>query len=223
MSQVRNFIWILPFIGSILTAISLFTPAVLFPPSYLQYMDGFYLIFGGGTPIIGFLPYPGVLIIGIISTILLTVCTIILFISSLTHRGKETPGSWIALAILLIGGTIFYIAGSEAAFYIYTMIHYMMPGSFWQGGIPSFSVIAPFIGGGLSLLGYIIGKAKGEEETEIKPLPKEEPTPSEEVVAPAPISAEEAPGINFCPVCGEKIPDLDAKYCPGCGTDLKSL
>jgi hypothetical protein len=223
MSQVRNYIWLLPFFGSIITAISLFTPAVFFPPNSLLYMDGFFILLGGGYPIFGFFNIPSVIIVGIISTILLTVCIIILFISSLTHRGKETPGSWIALGILLIGGTIFYIAGAEFGTMMYYILHAMIPVSFWQGGIPSFSVIAPFIGGGLSILGFIIGRTKGEEEPEIKPILKEEPTPSEELPTPTTIATEEAPSVNFCPVCGEKISDLEAKYCPGCGTDLKSL
>ena len=126
MSEVRKHIWIIPFIGSIITAISLFTPVLVYPGgSYfiLQYMNGFRILFSGGIPSVGFIGMLGVTIVGIIGTIILVVCTIILFISSLTHRGKETPGSWIALGIILIGGTIFYIAGAELGTFIYYIIH----------------------------------------------------------------------------------------------------
>jgi len=231
MSKVRNYIWILPFIGSILTAISLFTPAVVFPgfPHRLQYMNGFYLLIFGGFPVPGFLAIPSLMIVGISCTILITVCTIILFISPLTHRGKETPGSWIALGILLIGGTIFYIAGSELGYFIYSIINLGFPISFWQGAIPSFAVIAPFIGGGLSILGFIIGKSTSKEKVEITPISKdetpivkEEPSVSEEIAPPVSVPIEEPHGVNFCPACGEKIPNADAKFCPGCGYDLKS-
>ncbi|MFW9821031.1 MAG: zinc ribbon domain-containing protein [Candidatus Thorarchaeota archaeon] len=233
MSEVRKYIWILPFIGSILTAISLFTPAVIFPgaPHQLLYMNGFYLLIGGGFPVPGYLFIPSLMIVGIGCFILILVCTIILFISPLTHRNKETPGSWIALGILLIGGTIFYIAGTELGYFIYSIINFASPDSFWTGGIPSFAVIGPFIGGGLSILGFIIGRSVGgaEEEVEIKPISKEEPALAQEepqvaqqITPPVSESIEEPQLVNFCPVCGEKVPDADAKFCPGCGYNLKS-
>ncbi|MFW9972874.1 MAG: zinc ribbon domain-containing protein, partial [Candidatus Odinarchaeota archaeon] len=142
----------------------------------------------------------------------------------------ETPGSWVALGIILIGGTIFYIVGTEFGYFIYRMIHMSPPVSFWAGGIPSFAVIAPFIGGGLSILGYIVGKSAGKEkEIEIKPIIKQEPVlvkeaplVSEAITSSVSEPMEEPHGINFCPVCGEKIPDPEAKFCPGCGYNLKS-
>jgi hypothetical protein len=237
MSEVRRYIWILPFIGSIITAISLFTPTFVFPGmpvpgnAIIRYMNGFYLIVGGGSPVPYFIGIPSLMIVGIGSTILLVICTIILFISSLTHRNKEIPGSWIALGILLIGGTIFYLAGIQLGYFIYHIINYGTPASFWAGGVPSFAVIGPFIGGALSILGYIIGKTvrAGEEEVEIKPISKEEPPVvkeepqiSEEVTPPVSEPIEEPQAVNFCPVCGEKIPDAEAKFCPGCGYNLKS-
>jgi hypothetical protein len=232
MDEVRKYIWILPFIGSILIAISLFTPAVVFPgtPTALHFMNCAYLLVGGGYPIFQYMLIPSLMIVGISCTILLVVCTLIMFISSLTHRNKETPGSWIALGILLIGGTIFYIAGTELGYFIYSIIHTGFPSSFWQGGIPSFAVIGPFIGGGLSILGFIIGRSAGkEEDVEIKPISKEElpkvkeePEITEEIAPTISEPIEEPHAVNFCPVCGEKIPDPEAKFCPGCGYNLKS-
>jgi hypothetical protein len=233
MATVRNYIWIVPLIGSILTVISIFTPAVIFlgAPTILHYMDGFILQVGGGFPVPGFWHVISGLIVGISSTILIVICTLIMFISSLTHRGKETPGSWIALGILLIGGTIFYIAGTELGYFIYNIINFALPDSFWTGGLPSFAVIGPFIGGGMSILAFIIGKSVGiEEEVEIKPISKEEtplvketpPQASVEITPTVSEPIEEPHPVNFCPVCGEKIPDVGAKFCPGCGYNLKS-
>ena len=232
MSEVRKYIWIMPFIGSIITAISLFTPAIIsrVSPHQLIFMNGFYLYVGGGYPVPGYLSIPSLMIVGISCFILILVCTIILFISPLTHRGKETPGSWIALGILLIGGTIIYIAGMELGFFIYSIIHMIPPVSIWAGSIPSFAVVGPFIGGGLSILGYIIGKTAGvKEEVEIKPISKAEPVEvkeehkiMEEVTLPASEPVVEHHIVNFCPVCGEKVPDIEAKFCPGCGYNLKS-
>ena len=51
---------------------------------------------------------------------------------------------------------------------------------------------------------------------------KEETQVSEEITPSVSEPIEEPHGINFCPVCGEKIPDNEAKFCPGCGYNLKS-
>jgi len=223
MSKVRDFIWLLPFIGSILTAISIFTPAAVNftgMGQVFRYMDGFYVVFGPmSDPSFGFTNVPILLIIGIICTILILTCTIIMFISSLTHRKKDTPGSWLALSIILIGGTIYYIAGTEVGYMMYLVIRGYPPSSFWGYHVPSFAVIAPFITSGLSIVAFIIGKSTRKEEVEIKPISKEAPTVSEPVSQPIPI--EDAQAVKFCPACGEKIPHAAAQFCPSCGYDLK--
>ena len=230
MAGIRDHIWLFTFIGAVLTIISLFTPSVVFPlgPSFvLQYMDSFYIIVGGGSgPSVGFMLIPGVMIVGIISTVLIALCTLILFISSLSNRGKKAPVSWIVLGIILIGGTIYYIGGSQLAYFIYRIINYGYPGSFWQGGIPSFSVIAPFIGGGISILSFIVSRSTGEEEVDIKPVSKEKPSESiyrapvkEEVSHPFPTAETQI--AKFCPVCGVKIENLEGRFCPSCGSDLQ--
>ncbi|TET57808.1 MAG: hypothetical protein E3J52_09660, partial [Promethearchaeota archaeon] len=107
MTGIRDYIWILPFIGSILAAISIFTPAAVWYSGlgqYLQYMTGFYVVLGGGTPSFGFVDIPILIIVGVICLILIITCTIIMFISSLTHRKRDAPASWIVFGILFIGG-----------------------------------------------------------------------------------------------------------------------
>ncbi|TKJ23841.1 MAG: hypothetical protein CEE43_01380 [Promethearchaeota archaeon Loki_b32] len=228
MSGIRDYIWILPFIGSILAAISIFTPAAVISSGsgqLLQYMDGFYVILGRGTPEFGFVDIPILMIVGIVCLILMLTSTIIMFISSLTHRKSDAPASWIVLGILFIGGAIYYIAGTEVGYMIYGMINYDMQLSFWDIFDPSFGAIAPFISGGLSILGYIISKSVGKEQMEITPISKditpvskEEALVSEAISQPIPI--EESQSIKFCPACGEKIPSAEAKFCPGCGQNL---
>ncbi|NVM37751.1 MAG: zinc ribbon domain-containing protein [Candidatus Lokiarchaeota archaeon] len=223
MSKVRDFVWLLPFIGSILAAISLFTPAAVnftVMGQVFRYMDGFYIVFGPMFgPTFGFIDIPVLIIIGIICTILISICTIILFISSLTHRKKDTPGSWLALGIILMGGTIYYIAGTEMGYMMYLVIRGSPPESFWGIFVPSFAVIAPFITSGLSIVAFIIGKSTGKEEVEIKPISKEEIRVSEPITQPIPI--EDTQAVKFCPACGEKIPHAQAQFCPSCGYDLK--
>lgn len=224
MPEIRDNIWLLPFIGSILTVISIFTPAAVYNAGLgivFRYMDGFYVTFGGLTPgpSFGFINIPILLIVGIICTILILTCTIILFISSLTHRKKDIPGSWLVLGIFFIGGTIYFIAGTEVGYLMYGLIHHNTAVSFWENHVPSFAAIAPFITGGLSILAFIIGKSTRKEEVEIKPISKEAPLVSEPISQPIPI--EDAQAVKFCPACGEKIPHAQAQFCPSCGYDLK--
>ncbi|MFX1363586.1 MAG: hypothetical protein ACFFCE_09755 [Promethearchaeota archaeon] len=224
MANVRNYLWILPLIGSILTAISFCTPAAVNlsgPGQAFLYMIGFYVVFGGGMgPTFGFTNIPILIIVGTISFIILLICTIIIFISSLTHRNKDPPGSWIALGIITIGATIYYIVGAQVGYMMYFLIRYDDPRNFWGIFNPSYAVIAPFITGGLSILAFIIGKITSTEEIATKPISKEEPKVSEPISQPTPI--EETHSVKFCPACGEKIPHAAAQFCPGCGYDLKS-
>lgn len=228
MAGIRDYIWILPFIGSILAAISIFTPAavrIFGPGQYLQYMNGFYVFIVGGTPEFGFVDIPILMIVGVICLILIITCTIIMFISSLTHRKRDAPASWIVFGILFIGGASYYIGGTEVGYMMYGMINYDTSFSFWDIFTPSFGAIAPFISGGMSILGYIISKSVGKEQVEIAPISKdttsvskEEAPVSEAISQPIPI--EESQSIKFCPTCGEKIPSAEAKFCPGCGLNL---
>ncbi|MFX1410979.1 MAG: zinc ribbon domain-containing protein [Promethearchaeota archaeon] len=230
IAEIRDYIWLFPFIGAILVAIGLFTPAAYEtegPLSTFIWMFGFTLRTGGiNGPDSFIFDVPGYVIPGVISTIFLIACAIILFESSLTHRGTETPGSWIALGILLIGGAIYFIVGVEVGYAIY---FFNETGntewiSFWNDTIlnPGFAVIAPFIGGGLTLLGAILGKTIGRREGIIKP--QTIPT----VVKPAPITetpppiphVEEPKGYRFCPECGTEVKYEDSRFCSICGYRL---
>ena len=230
MTETRRYIWLFPFIGSILTAIGLFTPAALLPVGGLTelfWMYGFFLVVGGGYPDPGFITHiPGLMVLGISCMVVLVVCTIIMFISSLTHRGEDAPGSWLALSILLIGGTIFFIGGAEVAFRIYGFINFdIVDLSFWQHRTPGFAVIAPFIGGGLAIIGYIVSKATRDGEVEITPISKDaapeskETPPLEKEISPPVTPSAEA--IHFCPECGQKISSSDDKFCLSCGFEFK--
>ncbi len=235
MAEARDFIWLCPFIGAILVAIGLFTPAAYETYGIIStfiWMTGFTLVTGGPSdPETGFFAepmggtvIPGYIIPGIIATIFLTICTIILFVSSLTHRKKEIPKSWIALGILLIAGAIYFIAGVEIGFATYWYNEGATEHiSFWTDWDfnPGFAVIAPFIGGGLTLLGAIVGKAIGRPESIAKPkaVPQvEKPVPVAKTPAPTPTPpTEEAKVVRFCSECGTKIEQADATFCSVCG------
>ena len=238
MAEAKDFIWLCPFIGAILIGISLFTPAAYEAHGIYNsfvWMTGFMVLTGGAEPETGFFaePFtgeviPGFIIPGIIAIVIITVSTIILFVSALTHRGKETPGSWIVFGIALIVGAIIFIAGVEigVATYWSNQEPPIYEVSFWGGPPgyeynPGFAVIAPFIGGGLAILGFIIGRALGREEVIGKPkaVPQvEKPVPVAETPPPTPAPAtEEAKVVRFCPECGTKIEQADATFCTVCG------
>ncbi|MFW9987892.1 MAG: hypothetical protein ACFFC3_04490 [Candidatus Odinarchaeota archaeon] len=207
MPTVRNYIWILPLIGSMITTISLFTPAAVYLSGLgteFLFMDGFYIDFGGiMNPSFGFIHIPILLIIGIICLILILICIIIMFISSLTHRKKETPGSWLAIGIIFIGVAIFYIVGSHLGLLFYGLIRENISYNFWGNYVPSFAVIAPFIAGGISIVSFIIDKFTNTEDVEIKPISKEIPLVSEPISQPTVI--KESQIIKFCPRCGYNL------------------
>ena len=229
MAEFKDYVWLFPFIGSIIILIGLFTPAVYenvgFTSTFI-WMTGFMLFTGGGYgPEPDFFDIAGYYIPGIITTMLLTICVIIMFTSALTHRRKETPGSWIALGIIVIGGAIYFIVGVEVGYAMHFFIEYDYTEwvSIWNDTVlnPGFAVIAPFIGGGLTLLGAILGKAIGTQEVIGKPkaVPQvEKPVPVAETPPPTPAPAtEEAKVVRFCPECGTKIEKADATFCSVCG------
>jgi hypothetical protein len=227
MAEFKDYVWLFPFIGAILIGISLITPAAFQSTPFgfiFIWMNGFALLTGGGYgPETDFLDIPGYYIPGIIATIFLIICTLILFVSSLTHRKKETPGSWIALSILLIGGTIYFIASVEIGVAIYNFNQYDATEwvSFWGDYRVGFAVIAPFIGGGLTLLGAILGKTIGKQEFigKIKAVPQvKESVPVVETSAPtATSSIKEAKVVRYCPECGTKIEQIGSAFCSVCG------
>ena len=229
MAEFKDYVWLFPFIGAILVAIGLFTPAAIYhitgyPITELYWMHGVVVMTGGlDGPDVQFVDSLGILIPGIISLILLTICTITLFVSALTHRGKETPGSWIALGILLIGGAIYFIVGTAVGFAVSRMIEFDITEwvRFWENRTPGFAVIAPFIGGGLTILGAILGKTIGKQESIDKPktVPQvEKPIPVVETPPTNPTPApEEAKVVRFCSECGTKIEQPGSAFCSVCG------
>lgn len=221
MGDVRNWVWIFPLIGSILTAISIFTPAaaLYIGGTLVEYnwIHGFYVnpdgAMGANT---GFVDIPGVLIPGIISAGIIAVCTLIMFITALTHRREDTPGSWLVLGILLIIGALIFIIGAEIGLAIDREIEYGISGvSFWENRTPGFAVIAPFIASGLAILAFILGRSLGKGEVAIRPVSAAVPPPT-----PAATPVEAPGGFSFCPECGQKI-TAESQFCTNCGYELR--
>lgn len=229
MAELKDYVWLFPFIGAILVAIGLFTPAAIYhitgsSITELYWMHGLIILIGGSDgPDVQFVDKLGLLVPGIISLTLITICTIIMFVSALTHRGKETPGSWIALGILLIGGAIYFIAGTAVGFAISRMIELDITEwvRFWGNRSPGFAVIAPFIGGGLAILGAILGKTIGKQEgiSKSKAVSQvEKPVTMPETPAlTLSTTHEQDKVIRFCPECGTKIEQIGGAFCSVCG------
>ena len=232
--MAKNFAWIFSLIGGALSMFSLFFPAsydisssmgTTFNDNY--FMWGLRLVTWNGESdtvwIYEMKPEPWGAILGVcglISTLLILISGLVLFITALTSRKSGYNGAWIAMGILLIVGTLFYIIS-------YANVYGAMMGneydewgkSWWDNYAPGFPVIAAFIGGGLAITGFIVGRVLGKGEVAIRPVSAAVPPPVP-APTPAPTPVEVSEGLRFCPDCGQKV-TAESRYCINCGFDLK--
>ena len=245
--ESREYIWAFPIIGGVLILISFFTPAHYFNEFGLDanyWMWGLYHLSApgyGSETIFMFTEEFGpsqytmpIFFSGLIPAVIILIGSIMLIASSNAVRTgrrdiKNVENGWIGMGFMMIIASIIYIIAIDITWmnlteYVYEQEYGPMPpGSpgFWDIFSPGFAIIAPFIGGGLALLGAIIGKSIGREEGIGKPkaVPQvEKPVPVAETPPPTPTPApEEAKVVRFCPECGTKIEQADATFCTVCG------
>lgn len=224
MQNAKSSIWLFPFFGSILTFIAIFTPSAYETEGTISrfiWLQGFGLAIGGGDAEFEYLnpvDYPYYFIPGMITFLILLICNIILFIVSLTRRRKEPTAVWLIMGILLIVGAIYYIAASEVAYRIEFESIFNRE-SFWGKYEPGFAVIGPFLGGGLAIVGFIVGKALSKGEVAMRPVNAVVTPP---VPAPTPTPVEISEGLRFCPDCGEQLKNPNQRFCHCCGRELSA-
>jgi len=73
---------------------------------------------------------------------------------------KKNP--WLPLSILVIIGTIIWMAGMEIL-----SLSYSIPFSFWGQVNPGFGVIGMFLGASLSIIGYGVSKMSSRQPREV--------------------------------------------------------
>jgi len=170
MGRYKNYLWLIPFIGGIISLIALLTPAAYDSSMgnyYYYWIWGFVSYKIGYIEWIGFDEYTLSLIPSIICSSILIVSMVILIISS-NKYGKGLNTMRLYLGILIITTTTVWILLME----IIDLIQFGT--SFWEPFYPGFGVIGMFIGGALSIIGYVVQKKIGEPRIEKNDImPKE--------------------------------------------------
>lgn len=164
IDRIKKYLWLFPFIGSIITIISFATPAVYFiyrSPTYdtefYRWMLDFYFshVYELGVDKYTFhqsTSFTGYISIFASITIIISNIFIILSVRKYRKENLEFKKNWLILALITISLTIGWMIMKE----ISTIISFGH--SFWGLLSPSFGIIGPFIGGSLVVLGYIFYK-----------------------------------------------------------------
>jgi hypothetical protein len=126
------------------------------------------------------------------------------------------------MGLLLIMASIIYIIAIDitmmnyAKYQIEEIYGYVPPGmpDFWDVYEPSFAIIGPFIGAGLSIIGSIASKSIQRREVDI--LVRE----SKEPIIKTPIG-EISRRIKFCSECGNQLLYEGGQFCSHCGKEIK--
>ena len=225
MGKLKDYIWIVPLIGGILTLGAFFAPALYMTESnesiYLwmwalvsiQY-ESYY---GGTERDVVFSRNPDILTPSIICSFIIILCILTLIISSFLYRkrmrnSKVNPIVGLGASICIIGFNIAWIVIIEAV-----MSSYLS--NFWSYMNPGFGVIGMFIGPVLSIIGYggaIIGVKQKREI--IHPL--QERRVVTEVHDPTTATTPQISKFKFCSECGTKLSKVNQKFCMECGTRI---
>jgi len=182
--NIKN-IWILPFLGGLLSLITLIIPTASSYFSNEEYeftqyfwvwgfFYGRYYIFERfdiETFLVVLIFSPEIFIPGLIATIFILVSANSCIKTALRFRKgerhfSEIKKSWIITGILYIIAPIIYVVGMQIGFSLYQQRIGGSPLNFWQNYVPNFSIIAPFISGLLVQVGVVLGTIiLGKENT----------------------------------------------------------
>ena len=222
MSEIQDnmqYIWIVQLISGVLALTGLITPAASFSyPPYVStqiWMWGLisvkaYDFFQGYVIVTQFTEDPVELTICIIATLIVVIGAVGLFSSA--NKARKLGYSklkGVTPSILLIIGTLFWIIEFEVLNLVSSGV------SFWDAMSPGFAVLAPFLGAVISLIGY------GATKT-ISKSPREPITPIKKTTEKTQAEVYNQRSFKFCPSCGEKIAEINQRYCVNCGYDLKN-
>lgn len=226
MGERKDYIWMAPLIGGILSLIAFFTPAAGVQAGFeyfrvwmwglisFQIYDPFWDVYERQTL---FTPNPDIYIPSLICSISIFICALVLIITSASYPkrmkyNKENPTIWLGFSLPILGFTIAWIVIME-------FVGSSSSGpSFWSFMIPGFGVIGLFIGVILSLIGYGIARMHLKRKKEItKASTKDIPSSISEEKVPVQIT------LQFCPNCGNKILAEYQKFCINCGFKFEDI
>ncbi|MFX1453700.1 MAG: zinc ribbon domain-containing protein [Promethearchaeota archaeon] len=221
MKDFKDYTYLFPKIGSIISLIAFLTPAAYFTSigSYMySWMWGLL-----STRISGYSSYFGFtldqteLIISLISSIIVIISMFFLYSAGNSYKKYGYYKSWLSSSIMLIIGTIIWMVALE----IYSTTFSI---SFWTYVNPGFGVIGIFLGGVISIIGHFIAKSPEARKKLYSTKDQKATIPYKQ---PNYIGTYEGKTTsyspNFCPECGMKILKPDQKFCTNCGQPIESL
>jgi len=227
MANIKDYIWVLPLIGGILTLIGLLTPVmyeeVAGMGQYYWLWGLWYLdagIYGTRTRWVfemdpkEYSPY--IFFNFFIHFIIFLILAIVITVSAVKARKEGGPQrfekKWLAQGLALIIIAIIYLIDTEILMdWYYDKIGASID-SYWDIFDPGFAIIAPFLSGSLIIAGA--GASKYVSKREVIPI-KKKSIPTVE-----PSMTKEPKGFNYCPECGQRIAYKQSKYCSSCGFEF---
>lgn len=245
MANAREYVWIIPIISAIFGILTLITPTasmstIFYPFSGNLWLWGLYVTntYGGflTAETAYFITDILVLIPSLIATALIALSSILILVSSIQLKKNRDFSSLKTKAI--ITGLLFMLA--EVLWLIMISLFFPVarfmgppiPGmtyNFWTVNYsfvsiplhsPGFGVIGGFIAGGISLVAAGVASHYSKERP-VKPVTLKEPVAPVTTEAPQEVEETTATGTIFCPECGAKIEDPDAKFCGSCGHEYR--
>lgn len=232
ITENKNYIWIVPLISGIIAIIGILTPMVY--QNIIEYdygilkADMYWWIWcfvsmsmsynGYNMSENRFVSDSGFLIASIITTVIIILVAINLFVLAKSTKTKKLDtkhfNSSIISGIGLIFTIIIYMIVIDAI--VYNGVDMFGYGTsegihFWSEFDIGFGVIAPFISGFLAIIGAGIFKYYSKQEDEVIPIKTK--TVEEKVVQVKPAIDN---NLKFCHSCGSKIKKSSA-YCEFCG------
>ena len=180
MRDLKNYIWILPFVGVFTCIISLFTPAAFIENRYwdhiiIKWMWGYYhdnrvfSIGGQGLTVESrFYSDPLQLLSSVTFSLIIIVCIGIMGLSAYKHRNDFKNGiikkkySLFPALVIIISVIMWMIMMEIAELVIYDL-------SMWTRYTPNFGVIGMFIGTILIITGFVVIRKYGLRDTNLSP------------------------------------------------------
>lgn len=217
-TRKKDYSWVLPLIGGILTIIG-----ILLPTAYFSYSGTSWSWWVWNLTVLGvsgygsesvFISEIDFVIPSMITSITISLSAINLLI--LSYKTKETglnKRDFLLWSLLSSGATIgvmiYYISAMHIAFFDGLIIEgEIFPAgySFWQVFSPGFGVILPFISAILAVIGVVVF---------LYSLKQKETMVEHYNPVSIPIGT-----LNYCPQCGFKLLKPDLNFCTNCGFKL---
>ena len=163
MKHLKYYLWAIPFVGTTICLIALFTPAAFFEnivwnhEIYNWIWGYFYEKLPLGDIVSRFYTDPLQLISSLLASIIIITCILIVIMSNYKNRndlkkGIVNPSTLIIPSILIIITTSMWMILMEIAeLQLYDI-------SMWNRYIAHFGVIGMFIGAGLNITGFFLIK-----------------------------------------------------------------